>query len=192
LATGQLEAAVKVAGCFRQMIEMQPEPTERFYTTIQQDGALGTVFPSEEAFWRVIKTTVEDRYWGAIGLPFSFAILLYEATAEEQYLDLAKWFFDFQVRGINPWDVGPSGKASWGCSMMYRITGDRRYRDAALHIAQNFVNWQSSSGWFEVNLDREKEADQGRGFTTLNFDHTAEFVLWLSLIGSNLLARDAE
>jgi hypothetical protein len=196
LATGQMDAARKLAGYFQRIADLQPEPKTKFYLTIEANGRLGTEFPSEEAFWRVIDTKQKDQCWYAVGLPFTFATLLHQATGEKRYADLAKWYFDFQSRCVNPWDGGSSGKAGWGCSMLYRITGEERYRDIALQVARNQINSQLPDGSFQWKTPGQgyggaaPSAQQGRKLTNDDFDITSEFVVWLSLIGSNLLARD--
>lgn len=194
LATGQIEAARKLAGCFERMIDIQPAADQRFYTTIEPDGKLGTTFPESEGFWRVIDTKQKDQCWYAVGLPFTFSILLHQATNEERYARLAQWFFDFQSRCVNPWDGGSSGKAGWGCSMLYRITGEPRYREIALRVAQCQMNCQGADGSFRwgapAGYGSAGQGDQGRTLTNDDFDLVAEFTVWLGLIGSNLLARD--
>ena len=197
LAAGQLDAAKKVVSCFERMIEMQPAPTERFYTTLEADGRLGTEFPEDEAFWRVIDTQKKDQCWYAVGLPFTVGVLLYHATRENRYAELADWFLDFQLRCVNPWDGGSSGKAAWGSSMPYRVTGEPRYRDIALQVARNYMAAQSPDGWYG---DWEATSGYGAGeggapvkeFAPGDFDGTGETIIWLGLIGSNLLARDSD
>jgi hypothetical protein len=189
LATGNVEAAVRAASFLERMIDAQTAGDERFYTTMEPDGRLGTEFPTEEAFWRVVATTQKDQCWYAVGLPFAFAVLLHEAIGDSRYAQLAQWFFEYQSRCVNPWDGGSSGKAGWGCSQLYRITGEQKYRDIALHVASNIVGWQLESGRYQVGA--AVHGDDGQPvLSPSNFDHTAEFVLWLSLIGANLLARD--
>lgn len=190
LAAGHIEEARRVADHFARMIEMQPAPDERFFTTLEADGRLGTDFPQGETWWRVIDTRQANQCWYAVGLPFAFCVLLTQATGEKHYADLADWFFAFQSRCVNPWDGGSSGKAGWGCSVLYRITGERRYRDIALHVAQNIVGYQTASGWYLGGVKPQPgmtEPEQHDGDT---FDATAEFVLWLALIASNIGARD--
>ena len=194
LAAAQIEAARKLAGCFERMIEMQPAPATRFYTTIEPDDTLGTQFPDDEAFWRVIDTSQKDQCWYAVGLPFTFSILLHQATGEERYARLAQWFFDFQSRCVNPWDGGSSGKAGWGCSMLYRITGDPRYREIALRVAQNQMNCQGADGSFRwgapAGYGSAGGAGEGQALSNDDIDIVSEFTVWLALIGSNLLAHD--
>lgn len=192
LVTGEIEAAQRAAGCFRHMIDMQPSPEERFYTTIEADGQLGTDFPDDQTFWRVVDTAEEDQCWYTLGLPFVLSILLHQATGDEEYADLARWFFDFQSRCVNPWDGSSSGKAAWGCSMLYRLTGEERYRDIALHVAQNIVDCQTPGGWFDLGRGTGYTEGEQHEFGPGDFDLAAEYTLWLGLVGSNLLARDAE
>ena len=194
LATGNLDAAKRAAGCLEKMIEMQPSPDDLFYATLEVGGQLGTEYPEDEAFWRVIDAKQKDQCWYAIGLPFTFALLLRQATGEERYAQLADWFLDFQLRCVNPWDGGSSGKAAWGCSMLYRLTGERRYRDMALRVARNCMACQTPDGWFDWGGTSGCAADGGeipaRELTPDDFDATGEMAIWLALIGTHLLARD--
>ncbi|MDA4121957.1 MAG: hypothetical protein OK456_02105, partial [Thaumarchaeota archaeon] len=137
LAAGQLEASRRLASYFDWIAHAQPDPQSKFYLTADENGHLVTEFPADEAFWRVVDTKQKDQCWYAVGLPFTFSTLLYQATGEKHYWDIAKWYFDFQSRCVNPWDGGSSGKAGWGCSVNYRITGDTKYRDIALRVAKN-------------------------------------------------------
>ena len=190
LAAGHIEAAEKLAGYFERMIEMQPAPEARFYSTLEPDGSLGTRFGDDES-WRVVDTAKPNQVWYSVGLPFSFAILMHQATGDERYARLAQWFFDFQCRCVNPWDGGSSGKAGWGCSMLYRITGDARYREIALRVAQFQKNWQLPDGSFRRGGPAAYGGAEGeRALTNGDMDLAAEFTVWLALIGSNLLARD--
>jgi rhamnogalacturonyl hydrolase YesR len=170
------------------MIELQPAPQERFLTTSNGAGDLVTDFAAEEENWRVVDVRLPGQRWYALGLPFAFLVLLYEATGEEQYAALARWFFDFQARGIDPWDVPSSGKAAWGCSLLYRLTAEKRYREIALHIADNLLEWQSAEGWLFPHAWRT----QPQTHDCALFDVTAEFTLWLALVGANVLARDGD
>ena len=194
LATGQWEAAEKLAGCFERMIDMQPAPDERFYATLEADGSLGTELAEGER-WRVVEATQPNQVWYTLGLPFNFAILMHQATGDARYARLAQWFFDFQSCCVNPWDGGSSGKAGWGCSMLYHQTGEERYREIALRVAQNQMNCQGADGSFRWGTPAGYGATDADGKTHTwgngDFDIGAEFTVWLGLIGSNLLARDA-
>jgi hypothetical protein len=193
LAAGQLDAARRVADYLAHIAELQPAPQERFFTTIEADGQLGTgVQDEEEAWWRIIETQTEDQCWYAVGLPFAFLVQMAEAAgpAGSRYRELAQWYFDFQLRCVNPWDGGSSGKAGWGCAMLYRITGETRYRDIAFHIANMIASKQNADGSWGTSTEGYGTGEQSE-LNNGELDGIAESTLWLALISSNILARDA-
>ncbi len=193
LAAGRVEAAVKAGDWLQRLVELQPARSERFYTTTGPDGRLRTDYPQEATRWHMVDAEVETQCWYAVGLPFVFALLLHEATAEERYADIARWLLDFQLLCVNPWDGPSSGKGAWGCSILYRLTGEQRFRDIALHVAGNFASRQTPEGWFKGWLYVEPKPGSGEPVLTVRqFESTTEFSLWLALIGENLLARDAD
>ena len=190
LAGGQLEAARRAAAFFARMIELQPDPGARFYATVEASGSLGTEMQDDtEPFWRIVDTQIENQCWYAVGLPFAFLIRLAEATGEAQHRELAQWFFDFQERCVDPWDGGSSGKAGWGCAMLYRITGEKKYKEIALHVAGNIAGQQDDDGSWILRAGGYSEGDE-RTLANAAFDVTSEFTLWLAVISANIMARD--
>ena len=186
LAAGKIEAARRVAEFLGHMVRLQPWRDERFFNTIDEKGRLYTdIANDEDAYLRVIDTTKADQCWFAAGLPMAFLVLLERATNEARYRELANWYFDFQQRCVNPWDGYSSGKAGWGCAMLYRIMGEERYRDIALHVAQSIMSRQRTDGsWLSGKGGQGELVDA-------DFDLTGEFTLWLSLISANVSARDS-
>lgn len=190
LAAGQIDTARRVADFLSYIVDLQPAPDDRFYATVEADGQLGTKMKDDdEAWWRIIDAHTENQCWYAVGLPFAFLIRLTEATGEARYRDLAQWYFDFQLRCVDPWDGGSSGKAGWGCAMLYRITGATRYRDIAFHVANNILARQNDDGSWVTVEEGYGEANE-LVLTNADFDATSEFTLWLALIAANVMARD--
>jgi hypothetical protein len=186
LSAGRIDAARRVADYLDHMISLQRCPDEYFFTTIDAKGRLYTdVRDDDDPFLRTIDTRKADQCWFAVGLPLAFLVLLENATNETRYRQLAQWYFDFQQRCSNPWDGYSSGKAGWGCAMLYRITGEARYRDIALHVAQSIMNRQKTDGSWLSGRSKQWE------LTESDFDLTGEFTLWLSLIFANICARDS-
>ena len=190
LAAGRTEQAVQAGDCLIRMAEMQPA-AERFFTTLDEAGHLQVAFPPEVAVWRVVEAGQPGQRWFAVGLPFAFTLLLHQATGEPRFEQLADALFSFQSRGLEPWDVPSSGKAGWGSSMLYRITGETRYRDVALRVAQQIMGYQTPGGWFTIGPRPGPAAGEPAAFAPFTYDVTAEFVLWLTLIAANVLARAA-
>jgi hypothetical protein len=121
-----------------------------------------------------------------MGLPFAFLIRLADAANETRYRELAQWYFDLQERCIGPWDGYSSGKAAWGCAMLYRITGKARYRDIAMHVAKNIMAMQKTDESWLSGQNKQQ------GLINTDIDLTAEFTLWLSLISANILSQDSD
>jgi hypothetical protein len=171
------------------MVGMQPAPEDRFYTTLDAEGRLITEFEPEMTEWRVVQTGELKQRWFAVGLPFAFVLLLSEATGEKRFSRLADELFAFQSRGADPWDVPSSGKAGWGCSMLYRKTGEVRYWEIALRVARQIMGYQTPAGYFLLGATPAGASDPST-FAPFIYDVTAEFVLWLTLIANNVLALD--
>jgi hypothetical protein len=191
LVAGRLDCARRAADFLAHIVELQPAPSDRFYTMIEADRQLATqVREAEDAWWQMVDTHAPRQCWYGVGYPFSFLLLLYQATCETRYRTLADWYFDFQVRCVNPWSGPSSGKAGWGCALLYRMIGDARYRDIALQVADYIVGMQEAEGnWF---MARVKGTPAQSALDNPDYDVTAEYTLWLALIASNILARDLD
>jgi hypothetical protein len=189
LAAGRVDAARRVAEFLKNIVNMQPTPTRRFFTTMRYDGLLFTDPKDDnEAFLRIVDVRKKNQFWYAVGLPFAFLVQLASATGEKPYRTLAEWYFDFQMRCLNPWDGIDSGKAAWGCAMLYRITGEKKYLDIAFHIADNIMSKQNADGSWLLQKGIYDKPDKQR-FCNADFDLTSEYTLWLSLISCNISAR---
>ncbi|MFH1006807.1 MAG: prenyltransferase/squalene oxidase repeat-containing protein [Candidatus Latescibacterota bacterium] len=189
LAAGELAAARGAADFLGQLVALQPTPADRFFCAIEANGRLGTdAKEADEAWWRIVDTHTENQCWYAVGLPFAFLVQMAQATGEMRYRELAEWFFDFQLCCVDPWDGGSSGKGGWGAAMCYRITGENRYRDIALRVADQIVALQNPDGGWAANVS----GGDVSMLTNPDLDTSAEFTLWLALISSQILARDGK
>jgi hypothetical protein len=191
LAAGQTAAALRAGDYLLRMVELQPAPDDRFYASLDAEGRLVTDFPPELTEWRVVQAEQPNQRWFAVGLPFAFAILLIESTREKRFAELADWLFAFQARGAEPWDVPSSGKAGWACSILFRETGELGYREIALRVARQIMGYQTPAGYFLLGAAPGAPSEPVV-YPPFVYDVTAEFVLWLTLIASNVLARDGE
>jgi hypothetical protein len=191
LATGELDAARRAGEYLEDMAEAQPDTGAGFYFTTKPDGELRRTFEDEDdEWWAVVRTDESDQCWYAVGLPFAFLLQLAAATGEERYHALADWYFEFQQSCVNPWSGGSSGKAAWATSMLYRRTGEERYREIALRIAEDvMIDDQNPDGsWGQGGEDGYAEVETD-SLENSDFDITAEYTLWLALVGSNLAGR---
>ena len=61
-----------------------------------------------------------------------------------------------------------AGKVAWAASVLYTLTGERKYRDMAVRIGDNIIAAQADEGYW-CSVDE----------TTPSNDTTAEMVVWL-------------
>ena len=188
LTAGQLHVACRAADWLGRLVDRQPDPEKQFFCTVDAEDSLVVNFAEEDAPWRVVRADKPDQIWYAVGLPFAFLVKLSQALGSQRYLNRASWFLDFQMRCVSPWAGPSSGKAGWGCAELYRMTGESRYRDIALSIAEYITGFQASDGYFSLVLP--DESGPSHRLAPLDFDVTAEYTLWLALIYANVQARD--
>lgn len=194
LAVGEFDAARRAGEYLGEMAEAQPDPDSGFYCMTKPDGGLRTTFDDEgDEWWGVIRTDEADQCWYAVGLPFAFLLQLAAATGERRYRDLADWYFEFQETCVNPWSGGSSGKAAWATSMLYRRTGEERYREIALEIAEDVIiaDQNPDGSWGQGGGDGYAEGGEADSLENSDFDISAEYTLWLALVGSNLAGRSS-
>ena len=191
LAGGRLDCARHAAEYLAHIAALQPAPGDLFHSAIESDGTLyRESCEPEDLWWRIIGAGSPNQCWYAVGYPFAFLLLASQATGEARYRGVAQWYFDYMARCVNPWNGPSSGKAGWGCAMLYRMSGETRYRDIALHVAEYVAGMQEAEGnWVMAKV--KGGAWQG-WLDNPDFDVTAEYTLWLALIASNILGRDAE
>jgi hypothetical protein len=70
------------------------------------------------------------------------------------------------------------------------MTGDTHYRDIALKVGRFIASLQARDGSFLMPLGAQSSAEHA--YVPQDLDLTAEFTLWLGLIASHIMARDAE
>ena len=185
LAAGASSKARRVSEWLDDLLSQQPEPSRRLYTSIE-NGRLVTSFNEDEAFWRVIDANEPDQCWYAAGLPLAFSVLMWQATRRRVHADRAERILRFLEGCVNPWSGPSSGKAGWAASMLYRATGEARYEAIAREVAATVSGSQLPSGMFAWGA--EPGAADPAEPTMDDIDITAEYIVWLSLIGANLEA----
>ena len=64
-----------------------------------------------------------------------------------------------------------AGKVGWAASLLFRLTGNEKYRAMAIRIGQNLIELQSREGYWSGSV---KDSP--------NHDSTAERVIWMDEI----------
>jgi hypothetical protein len=191
LAAGDRDAARRAGEFVIDVIDAQPESDARFYTTCDAHGELITDVASDDEWLYLLDPSERDQYWGAhMGLPYLLLVQLGAATGEERYDERARWMFEFQQEGVDPWSVSSSGKMAWGASMRYRMTGAEEYREVATQVVEDhIVASQHEDGHWDLG-ENPYDASEEEMHGSIVFDISAEFTLWLALVAANFRARE--
>lgn len=178
LYLGNLEVARRAAGFLQLILDRQPQLTEFFYSTMDLDGRLITEWDKDQPHRR-IEIGDPEQDWYFIGIATMFLPALFEATGEDSYLLLARRYLDYldQLCCPGAFTDLSSGKSGVGAAYLYRLTGEHRYREIALAIAEFIVNLQTSFGCWQESP--ETDAGPPNTLSWSDMDMTAEYVLWL-------------
>jgi hypothetical protein len=177
LLAGMTDTAESAAYFLRRLLAEQPDPSKYYIRWHPEEGFLKQPEnPDHTMFYVIDKTQPGQAYWH-IGMPIVTLAKLYEATEKKEYLEDAIKYYDF-VMSCNP-DVAcspPAGKLCWGSAVLYRLTGDKRYRDTNSRILEYFASLWHKDGHVDPPGDNPPGFD--RREVILNF--TAEFSTWFA------------
>ena len=173
LYTGRIEAARGVGRWMRTVMEMQPEFPEKLYTVYSRAIGLHTTIDAEQELrYVVLSDARRDQFFFQPGVAAGFLARLFQATREEEWLNLAKEYMRF-VEGANDYlfRLVRAGKVGWAASVLYALTGESKYKEMAVRIGRNLIASQHRTGYWS--------APQGSGPSD---EVTAEMIIWLDEI----------
>ena len=158
------------------MMDSQPDPSRFYLRWLPGEGAI-VEYPEDQVKYYVIDAYQPGQcYWQA-GLAMCVLAQLYEFTGEDRFLKGTIRYYDFLVSCHS--DVtctAPAGKVSWGSSLLYRLTKDKRYLTTARKVLEFILDIQQKEGWMLL-----------QGYSSFNeqpirttYDNTAEFSCWLA------------
>ncbi|MFH1006363.1 MAG: hypothetical protein V1800_02510 [Candidatus Latescibacterota bacterium] len=184
LVTGYLDQAKRAGDFILKQLEKQPCPDERFYVRADENGNAITEFSEEEASFFAVETSQKRQFYFYYGFPMASLGKLYAATGDERYVRGGAQCFDFLLLcEEDRFRMPASGKAGWGSSIMARVTGEERYRDGAVAVADYLTETQHESGaWPHALLDTPFEELP----PAITFDLAGEFIAWMKLICTEL------
>jgi hypothetical protein len=165
---GDLELAIKIANCCISMLKQQPRE-DRFYFQMTRDGRLVTETVNPDA--QFIDTTQPRQCYWEVGFAMLLMCKMYEATKDKSYLDHAKSFLEFKLRCFKDnFSFWGSGKSALAAANYYKLTGDKRAKEAALQFCRFVADTQTKEGGFRY----EDEPDE----LIIYVDHAACFSVW--------------
>ena len=178
LLGGDLEAATQSAEMVLRMIKEQPE-TDKFYLRWEEGKGyqtdLGEVPDKQKKFYCIDAKKPAQAFW-CWAWPMNGLLGLYEYTGQDSFLEGAVEIYNFLTTcHENAFAFTTAGKGGWGSSMLYRMTGDKRYLKTAMSQMEWILNAQHKDGYMlgpgAKNID-----DQPLRTT---YDYTADFSTWL-------------
>ncbi|MGH3857844.1 MAG: hypothetical protein ACRDR6_31025 [Pseudonocardiaceae bacterium] len=169
---GDVQRAEGAGRWLAQLLALQPNLRAGLFLRRDRSGHLVRDVPEDKAAFYVVRARDPDQAYFMIGYPIGFLAKLYEATADDTYLDTARGYLDFALSCEgNLRSCHTSHKVAWGAAVLARITGEPRYTELAVTIADHLLAIQDPSGtWL---------ADQPAHTT---FDQTSEIAIWLQEI----------
>jgi hypothetical protein len=183
LYMGLWDEATRIGDWFVEMLRLQPDPEHILYSCSDPSVGLITDFPEHYPLMYAVKTSEKGQWYFYPGIAMGFLSKLYLATGKEAYLKASEGYFDFTPRCCDDvYCTGPSGKVGWGSAQMYWITGDEKYRQAAVAVGDYLLRSQRADGAWDLGGPYGSDA-----YTLL--DITAEFVVWCAEIAQHLDRR---
>lgn len=177
LALGKKEPAVRAGECLGKMIDQQPEPEDHFYLCKRWSGEWITQFQRGEATRFVVEFGKPNQIYWYFGIGMSALGKLFLATGDTRWLEFAIRIFDLANKcSPDVYQTLTSAKIGWGASVLYRITGENRFKDVTLQVANFLMDTQTSEGiWIrkpQFNSINDQPIPQ-------SLDTTLERCLWL-------------
>ena len=173
LSMGKTREAFGAAGWLKNLMEAQPEFPKKLHTVYSRHNGLHTAFDPGEALRHVVVADSRtDQAFFNPGIAAGFLCRLFQASRERKWLDLAIEYMRFAEGASDElFRLIRAGKVGWAASLLFRVTGEQKYRAMALRIGDNLIRLQSRQGYWS-----------GVGQQTPNYDSTAERVVWMDEI----------
>ena len=173
LYTGMIDVARGAGRWLQLVMAAQPDFPASLYTVYTDNGKLCTEPPEESAQRYVVYSDTDcDQDFFNPGIAGGFLCRLYQSTGEHKWLTLAQQYMQFaEVASDFLFRIVRAGKVGWAASLLFTLTGEKKYRDMAVRIGNNLLELQAPEGFWS-----------GVGQTAPSNDSTAERVVWMNEI----------
>lgn len=176
MLSGRPELAVSGGDFLLKMIDTQPDPSKFYVRWLPAEGFMTKYEEKDSKFYVIDASKPAQNYWQA-GLPMCILSQLYQFTREERFLKGAVKYYDFLTScHLDVTCTAPASKVSWGSSLLYRLTGDKRYLTTAQKVLQFLLDIQQKEGYMLLQQYSSFEEQPIK----ITYDCTAEFSCWLA------------
>lgn len=148
LITGHRDAAERAGQWLQRVWEAQPELPKRLYTIYTRAQGLVREVPTGADRRHYINESqdVQQMHYNG-GIAAAFLVRLYLATADRQWLDLARCYQAFSMESTEQqFEVMQVCKSGWGGALLYATTQEPQYRDWTIKLGDWFVAHQLADG----------------------------------------------
>lgn len=171
LYTGRIDVAKSVGRWLKTVMKCQPSFPEKLYTVYSKAKGLHITSDSEIRYVVSRNATTYQNFFQP-GCAGAFLASLYQATGEREWLHLSVEYMRF-AEGANDYlfSLLAAGKVGWAAALLYKITGEDKYRQMAVRVGDSIIAAQTKQGCWN--------------FPATNTPHngiTAEMVVWLDEI----------
>lgn len=174
LYLGDVQRAGSAGRWLARLLTSQPDLGTGLFLRLDRSGHLVRDFPADLAPFYLVHSREPGQAYFMLGYPVAFLAKLFEATADDTHLRTACGYLDFGLSCEGDLRSSPtSHKVAWGASILARLTGDPRYAELSVTIADHLLAIQDPSG---VWLPDEPAHTR--------FDQTAEIAIWLREIST--------
>lgn len=151
LATGRIKEARRVAGFLDTMYSAQTGLPDRFHCFWSRANQR-LIEEGDSGFQtRMVVDLRADRMqrWTFGGIAAGFLGRLFLADPQPAYLDLARTYQDLSMSATEAQFGYPSVcKSSWGAALLFQITGEDRYRQWLVRMAEWYLEGQDPDGYW--------------------------------------------
>ena len=151
LHLGHVDEARQAADFLRRLLEIQPDVDRRLYLRMTSAGELVTKAPADDPEPRhyMIEAAAPQQLYYFVGAAIAFLTKLYTITDDAGHLELAQQYLGFALRcHEDVYQTDAAGKICLGCTYLYTLTGDEKYRTVARRIADYLVDDQHPDGYW--------------------------------------------
>ena len=188
LYAGLWEKTIHIGDWFVMMLRLQPDIEHILYTCCRSKGSAMELISrcprGEDPLMYAVDAAKKQQWYFYPGIAMEFLTKLYLATGRKEYLNASESYFDFTTRCADDvYCTDPGGIIGWGSTQMYWITGEEKYRRAAVTAGDFLIRSQHDEGYWKLAEEVYPHRPEAR---YMQLDITAEYVVWLAEMAQHL------
>ena len=153
-----------------------------FFSVATKPFKIKAIANDEENPYGWVDYNKPGQYYYYFGLPSIALAKVYEISGKEKYLEASKEYYErFLSCGENALRAPGSGKGFWASSILYRLTGEEKYKKACMSLMEYFCAAQRGDGSFLMPGMSEADLTQ-----KMNYNLIPEYSRWFYEVAAEL------